>query len=483
MKMKREILKVAYKNSQPISDEIMKQPAIDNDDSKLVDEYISHLASIVEFSEDAIISKSLDGTIKSWNRGSEKMFGYTSGEMIGKNISLIIPTEFIDDERKIFNWVTQNKFIQPYETSRVKRNGDLVNVSLTVSPLKDRAGNIIGASVISRDITLRKQADEALLIANKELAFQNEEKEKRAAELVIANKELLFQNKEKEKHAAELVIANKELLFQNEEKEKHAAELVIANKELLFQHEEKKKRAAELVLINHELTIAETRLKEVNEELEAFTYSVAHDLRAPLRAVNSYAKILEEDYGEAIDSDGKQVLQRIQHNAAKMGSLIDELLAFSRLGRKELNKSEIDMNNLVQSVVDDYKRATTHHATIQIGPLPNVNADPTLLYQVLLNLLSNAIKYSAKKEHPLIEIGTEEQDNKTVFIIKDNGAGFDMRFANKLFGVFQRLHSEKEFEGNGVGLAIVQRIIFKHGGHVWAEGKENEGAIFYFTLN
>ena len=259
--------------------------------------------------------------------------------------------------------------------------------------------------------------------------------------------------------------------------------MVIANRELAFQNKEKEKRAAELLIINGELAIAENQLQEVNTELEAFTYSVSHDLRSPLRAVNSYAQILTEDYSKAIDADGIQMLENIRYNTKKMGALIDELLSFSRLGRKEIDRTDIDMNELIQTVLDNIKRTTDHHATIQVSTMPVVKADHTLLHQVLINLLSNAIKHSSKKEHPLVEIFTEEQNNKTVFAIKDNGAGFDMQFGDKLFGVFQRLHSEKEFEGNGVGLAIVQRIITKHGGRVWGKAKENEGATFYFTLN
>ena len=321
-----------------------------------------------------------------------------------------------------------------------------------------------------------------LLIANKELAFQNDEKEKRAAELLIANKELAFQNDEKEKRAAELLLANRELAFQNHEKEKRAAELLLANRELAFQNHEKEKRARELIRSNAELIQAESRLKEVNAELDAFTYSVAHDLRAPLRAVNSYAQILADDYRQSIDADGMQVLEIIQYNSKKMGILIDELLSFSKLGREEIDRLTIDLNDLIGSVLADINRSTAHHAAIKASPLPIVNADPVLLRQALFNMISNAIKYSSKKENPVVEIAATQQGDKTVFSIKDNGVGFDMRFADKLFGVFQRLHSEKEFEGNGVGLAIVQRIIAKHGGHVWGEGKKMKELLFILHL-
>ncbi|MFN3299464.1 MAG: PAS domain S-box protein [Sediminibacterium sp.] len=420
MKKLPKNLSEVQKKSQTLTDDLISHSTVDDTNSKMKMEYYDLLAAIVEYSEDSIISKSLDGTIKSWNKGSEKMFGYTSRETIGKNISLIIPPAFMDIDKNIMERVSNNESIVPYETIRIKKNGNQLHVSITSSPIKDNKGNIIGASIIGRDVTFRKKFEEDLVAANKELAFQIEEKEKRAAELIISNDELV---------------------------------------------------------------VAENRLKEVNIELEAFTYSVSHDLRAPLRAVNSYAQILTEDYGQALDADGKVILDNIRYNTKKMGALIDELLSFSRLGRKEIDRTLIDMNDLMQSVLANIKRTIENKATIRLSHMPAVKADHILLQQVLFNLLSNAIKYSSKKEYPLIEIFTELQNNKTVFAIKDNGAGFDMRFADKLFGVFQRLHSEKEFEGNGVGLAIVQRIISKHGGRVWGEGIVNEGAIFYFTLN
>ena len=340
-----------------------------------------------------------------------------------------------------------------------------------------------------------------LIIANKELAFQNEEKENIAAELVIANKELAFQNEEKEHRAAELVIANKELAFQNEEKEHRAAELVIANKELAFQNEEKEKRADELGYANRELKQAEDDIRKLNDELEnkviertaqlesvnkelgSFSYSVSHDLRAPIRAINGYSKILIEDYSEKLDNDGKKVLHSIMHNSKRMGNLIDDLLAFSKLGRKEVSVSNINMINLVKLVKKEliFDQGENLPAfTIKL--LPAAQGDQSLIKQVWINLISNAIKYSKYKPMTNIEIGAYEKDNLIVYFVKDEGAGFDMQYYDKLFGVFQRLHSHEEFEGTGIGLAIVQKIISRHRGTVWAESILNEGTCFYFSL-
>lgn len=224
------------------------------------------------------------------------------------------------------------------------------------------------------------------------------------------------------------------------------------------------------------------QLESVNKELEAFTYSVSHDLRAPLRAVNGYAEMLIEDYGSLLDDEGKRIVTTISANAAKMGILIDDLLAFSQLGRKEVQKTTIHMNELVAGVMLELQEATHHQAHIEVGNLHAVHADYSLIHQVMYNLLSNAIKYSSKKDRPHVEIASETRNGEIIFSVKDNGSGFDMRFVGKLFGVFQRLHSQDEFEGTGVGLAIVHRIIARHGGNVWAEGRVDAGATFYFSL-
>ncbi|SFD47963.1 His Kinase A (phospho-acceptor) domain-containing protein [Chitinophaga sp. CF118] len=223
-------------------------------------------------------------------------------------------------------------------------------------------------------------------------------------------------------------------------------------------------------------------LISVNKELEAFSYSVSHDLRAPLRAVNGYAQILNEDYGTKLDTEGKRIIETISHNALKMGTLIDELLSFSRLGRKELQKTEINMNELTEKILIDQNISISNTVKIKIGKLHNVKGDYGLLHQVMFNLISNALKYSSKKTHPFIEIFSEEIKDEIIFSVKDNGAGFNMEYYDKLFGVFQRLHMQDEFEGTGVGLAITQRIIMKHGGKVWAEGIVDNGATFNFSL-
>jgi signal transduction histidine kinase len=225
------------------------------------------------------------------------------------------------------------------------------------------------------------------------------------------------------------------------------------------------------------------KLKEANKELEAFSYSVSHDLRAPLRAIDGFSRILLEDYAEKFDEDGKRVLDVIRNNTQNMGRLIDDLLAFSRLSRKQIEASPVNMTELANDVFQQLKHAfADQNIQFNLAALPGTAGDPALIRQVFVNLLSNAAKYSRPRAQTVIDVNGRYENGDCVYYVKDNGVGFNMTYAQKLFGVFQRLHSVEEFEGTGVGLAIVQRIIHRHGGRVWAEGKVDEGATFYFSL-
>jgi signal transduction histidine kinase len=223
------------------------------------------------------------------------------------------------------------------------------------------------------------------------------------------------------------------------------------------------------------------QLEAANKELDAFSYSVSHDLRAPLRAIDGYSKMLEEDSGPALGEEGRRLLGVVRSSARRMGQLIDDLLAFSRLGQQEPVRAQVDMTRLAQSTVAEVAREYPAMG-VSVGELPPALADHALLKQVWLNLIGNAFKYSSKRDGGRVEIGGRAEGAENVYWVRDNGAGFDMRYASKLFGVFQRLHSQDEFPGTGVGLAIVQRVILRHRGRVWAEARPQEGACFYFAL-
>ena len=225
------------------------------------------------------------------------------------------------------------------------------------------------------------------------------------------------------------------------------------------------------------------QLEVANQELEAFSYSVSHDLRAPLRAVNGFAGIVLEDFGALLPEEGRGYLQRVRHGSQRMGQLIDDLLAFSRLSRLSLKRQPMNCTSLVQEALEELKpQREGRPVEIRIGELPPCSGDPVLVKQVWVNLLSNAIKYTRDRTPAVVEVGCLMQNGSHVYFVRDNGVGFDMQYANKLFGVFQRLHRADEFEGTGVGLAIVQRIVHRHGGRVWAEAAVEGGATFNFTL-
>jgi PAS domain S-box-containing protein len=259
-----------------------------------------------------------------------------------------------------------------------------------------------------------------------------------------------------------------QFIFQDNSERRKAEEAVRALNEQLDQRV--RERTAELVI--------------ANKELESFSYSVSHDLRAPLRAINGFSNLLISDFADKLPEEALQYLDKVKENANKMASLIDDLLTFSRLGRNPLKKRRVDLRGLVVQVIEDlYTEAGDRPIKWNIGDLPVCHADPALLKQVYANLIGNALKYTRPRDPAaVIEIGSRKLRGEMVYYVRDNGVGFDMRYAGNLFGVFQRLHSEAEFEGTGIGLAIVQRIVNRHGGRIWAEAEVDRGATFFFTL-
>ncbi len=339
--------------------------------------------------------------------------------------------------------------------------------------------------IVRKELAVQKKENERLsaelIIARSELAFQNDEKEKRAAEFSIANKELVFQNNEKEKRAAELIIANKELAFQNVEKEKIAAELIIANKELAFQIKEKEKRAAELIT--------------ANKELLAFTYISSHDLQEPLRKIQTFVTIILENEFNNLSEKGKYNFQRMQLAAGRMQQLIDDLLAFSRISTTELILEEYDLSVIIDEVKTELKDTLQEkRATIEAIGLCPVNIIPFQFRQLVYNLISNALKFSKPDIPSRILItsrivnGTElniksftslSPEKKYCHItVKDNGIGFEPRFSERIFEVFQKLHGKEVYAGTGIGLAIVKKIVENHKGFINATSELNKGAQF-----
>jgi PAS domain S-box-containing protein len=421
----------------------------------------------------ASIEFDIEGNILSVNKNFLKIMGYSKKDLIGKHHSLLVDQAYSNSNAYQLFWDSLKKGIyQKNEFTMASKNGKTIWLSGSYNPILDALGMPYKILKIATDITLSK-------IQFLQLAVQAQEKEKRAAELIIANKELKFQNQQKEKRAAELIIANKKLASENILKEKRkieklkrAAELIVTNQELAYQE----KRSSELTLANDELIQAQ-------QELGSFSYSVSHDLRAPIRAINGYTQILIEDHTDSIDDDGKKILQGIINNSNKMGRLIDDLLAFSKLGRKEVSSTNINMTALVNGLISEITIEKGDNIPIfEIEDLASANGDPSLIKQVWVNLISNAIKYSKYKPETRIKITSTIKKDTIIYSIRDWGAGFDMAYYDKLFGVFQRLHSQEEFAGTGIGLAIVQKIVNRHYGKVWAKSKLQSGTNFYFSL-
>lgn len=251
---------------------------------------------------------------------------------------------------------------------------------------------------------------------------------------------------------------------------------VLQNRELMFAQEQLTKLGATLEDRAHEL-------EESNKDLESFAYSVSHDLRVPLRAIDGFSSIVLRRYEDKLDDEGRRYLNVVRDNTRKMSRLIDDILAFSRTGRQGMSLSEVNMDALAREVLEEFEPdITLRDIVVEISPLPAAQGDLSMLRQVWVNLLSNAMKFTCRKPSASVQLGSYREGSELVYFIKDNGAGFDMRYSEKLFGVFQRLHGVEEFEGTGIGLAIVKRIVCRHGGRVWAEGVVDEGATFYFAL-
>ena len=252
---------------------------------------------------------------------------------------------------------------------------------------------------------------------------------------------------------------------------------------IVIQHKQAKSDRTANAELEQRVAERTAELEISNSELESFSYSVSHDLRAPLRAIDGFAEMLQESCGQRLDDEGKRKLKVIRESSQKMGQLIDDLLAFSRLGRQKVSATQVDMAAMAAEVFEDLNAASPGpRAAFTIRPMPGAWCDRALIRQVWVNLLANAVKFSGKRQDPAIEVGGYMEGAHNVYYARDNGAGFDMRYYNKLFGVFERLHTAAEFSGTGVGLAIVQRIVTRHRGRVWAEGKVGEGATFYFAL-
>jgi PAS domain S-box-containing protein len=372
---------------------------------------LGHLAAIVESSDDAIVSKTLTGVVTTWNQAAERLFGYSADEMIGQHITKLFPPGLAEDENMILGRIKAGHRLSNYETVRQRKDGSLVDVSLTVSPIKDDTGRIIGASKIARDISRQKRIDRELAEAQEQLRSYAETLEARV-----------------------------------------------------------RSRTAQL--------------QETVQSLDSFCYTIAHDLRAPLRALSGFSREVLDHYAALLDGEGQDALKRIAGAAARMDQLILDLLRLGRVSTAELTAEVVDLREATHRVLGALEpEIRSRQAIVQVGPsmLP-ISANPVLLEQILLNLLNNALKFARPDIPPEIHVYSQQAGNTVRVCVQDNGIGIKTDHVKKLFQPFQRLVSADQYSGTGIGLAIVRKAAERMGGRAGVQSQPGKGSLFWVEL-
>ena len=449
--------------------------------NRSTDEDLRRLATIVNDSNDAITLFDLNGNIKAWNVGAEQMYGYTAEEMLETNILDIVPENQRKKDCILMNRLREGELVNSFETQRKAENGQILDVWLTVTTLKDTQGKPYAISTTERDITKRKESEEHTQELFEEMKQLNEKLNVSNEELKDTTKRLKVSNEELQETTKELKVTNNDLMQQRDglkqerdDLEKTVEERTAEIKEAYDTLKERESRLKDTV----------TELKSSNEELESFAYITSHDLQEPLRTVASYAQLLERRYKGKIDKDADDFLEFMVSGAKRMKKQIQGILDYSRIGThgekfREFNAEEalnIALSNL-QASIKECNAEITH------DPLPIICADESQIMRVFQNLIGNALRFRKEGVKPKVHISAKKTDNEYVFSINDNGIGMEMQYTDKIFEVFKRIHAIGEYSGAGIGLAIVKRIIDRHGGRLWVESKLGKGSTFYFTIS
>jgi len=483
---------------------------------KKAEEKIQIFANIVESSDDAIITKSFDGTIMSWNNGAERIYGYSFDEITGKSISILESDIFKGETKRLIEKIKEGERIRHYETLRLRKDNSLINVSITLSPVFDTSGELVAISTIARDITERKRAEEELKLAN---MYNRSLIEASLDPLVTIGPDGKINDVN---YSTELITgyARDELIgtdfsdyFTEPEKAREVYQQVFQDEKVFNYALEIKHREGYVTPVLYNASVyrdeseevigvfaaarditerkqAEEKLKEIIEELERsnyelqqFAYITSHDLQEPLRTIASYTQLIERRYRNKLDDDADEFIDFIVEAAVRMKDMIQGLLYYSRVGTKGGELKSTNTEELLGIVLYNLNAAIKeNNVTVTHDKLPVVVADESQLIQLFQNLISNAIKFKKDDECPIIHISAYEGENEYIFSVADNGIGIEPQYFNRIFEVFKRLHTSVEYEGTGIGLSISKRIIERHGGRMWVESESGNGSTFYFTI-
>jgi PAS domain S-box-containing protein len=477
---------------------------------------------LFEGSRDAVYVSTRQGRILSINKAGIELFGYSREEMIGMDIRALYTDPH--DRQRFQQEIEPTGAVKDYEVRLKRKDGRKLHCLLTSTVRRSAGGDVLGYQGIIRDITAHKKAEQALRSSEEKFSKIFHSSPDWMAISALSDGRLIDVNNafckitgytraevigktsfalglwvEREERArmAEVLhregrIIDHETRFRMKSGEirtmLRSAELIELDGETCVINvtrdiTQRKRDEEQIKTLNRELRQRVTELQEANRQLDAFSFSVSHDLRSPLSVIGGFARRLLQSHGGVIDEAAREKLETIRANVKKMEELIDALLTFSRSGRQQMSASVLDMEELVDSTFKELKAAAPARAIdLKKGTLLPVYGDKSLIRQVLVNLLANAFKFTRLREAAVIEVESRHEDGEIVYCVRDNGVGFDSQYAGRLFDVFQRAHSYAEFEGTGIGLSIVHRVITRHGGRLWAEGKKGEGAVFCFTL-
>jgi PAS domain S-box-containing protein len=512
--------RVVHEQGEVIHDEKnipirMRGTIQDITERKKAEEKIKSLANIVESSNDAVITKSLDGIVTSWNKEAEKVYGYSAEEIRGKNISILEPDNLKGEIKQFSEKIKQGKRIQHYETSRLKKDGTIINVSVTLSPVFDSYGKLVAISAIARDITERKKAEEAIRLSNiynrslieasldplvtighdGKITDVNTSTEFVTGysrdELIGTDFTNYFTEPEKAKQGYQEVFKEGFVSdYALEIRHRDGSTTPVLYNASIYQDEDgevvgvfaaarditERKKAEEILKLKLE------ELARSNAELEQFAYVSSHDLQEPLRMVTSYLQLLQRRYQGNIDDKADKYIHFAVDGAFRMQGLINDLLEFSRVTTRAREPEAMDSEFVLNQVLSGLELYIKENkATVSHGYLPKVMADSTQMIQVFQNIIINGIKFHGE-EAPKIHISAGRNAREWIFLVQDNGIGIDPQYSEKIFEVFKRLHKKEEYPGTGIGLAICKKIVERHGGHIWVESELGKGSTFYFTL-